>query len=237
MEVQTHMEMYAIYEPGSLWVPTVGIFYFKECPDLQPKEVMMNHWKTLACTALLFPAMAVAQPAEPGPPGAQPPGMQEQPGEAQPGMEARPGEEREHLSSLGPGQFLANDLIGQPVRSRNGVETEPGQPGMGTPGMGMDEHEGQEVGTVEDLILDQQGQVVGIVISRDHEGATERGVGEAAGLMGENGDKVALSWEAIEVQQDPEDPDAWIVFTDIDPQGLEGAPEFEDDHDEGNGIL
>ncbi len=206
----------------------------------------MNHyWKTLACTALLFPAMAVAQPAEPGPPGAQPPGMQEQPHEAQPGMPARPGEEREYLSSLGPDQFMANDLIGQPVRSRNGAaQTEPGQPGMGTPGMGMDAqegqeaHEGQELGTVEDLILDQQGQVVGIVISRDV-GATERGVGagEAGGLMPGNGDKVALSWDVIEVQQDPEDPDAWIVFTDIDPQGLEEAPEFEDDRDEGNGIL
>lgn len=159
--------------------------------------------------------------------GTQPPGMQDHPGQAQPGMSARPGEDREYLSSLEQDQFLADDLIGQPVRSRQGVgrgeptlprgADQPMQQGeqpwpSARPGTGTDADEGQKVGTVEDVILDQQGQVVGLVIRRD-----------AAG------DTVALSWDVIDLQRDPEDRESWIVHADVDKEGLDQAQEFKKD--------
>jgi hypothetical protein len=201
----------------------------------------MKNWKTLAFTALLFPAMAGAQMGptgtpgttgspgmqdrpgqeQPGGAGVQPPGMQPgaagtQPGmapgagERQPGVAARPGQERETLSSLEQNQFLADNLIGQPVHAREGADR-PGtapQPGMAA----RDADKGEKVGTVEDLILDQQGQVAGILINREAEGG-----------------KVALSWDVIDVQRDPQDRDSWVVFANIDQQRLEQAQEFDED--------
>jgi hypothetical protein len=209
----------------------------------------MNHWKTLALTALLFPAMAVAQygppgsPGTPGSPGMQDrptqmppggpganpgatsaPGMQDRPGQTQPGMAMRPGQDKEYLSSLEQNQFLADDLIGQPVHAREGADrpgaaAQPGRDPGAQAGMAArpDADKGEKVGTIENVILDRQGQVAGILINRE----AERG-------------QVALSWDVIDVQRDPQDQDSWVVFADIDQQGLEQAQEFEQDREDRN---
>jgi hypothetical protein len=212
----------------------------------------MNYWKSVACTALLFPAMAIAQtgPGAPGAPGAgapgaQQPGMQDRPGQTQPGMPgmARERGEQDYLTSLEQNHFLANDLIGQPVKSRAGgagaAQAQPGQPGGGAqPGLGTQpgagQAQGEEIATVKDIILSRDGQIEGILISLNGEGVTQRGI--AAGLTerGEGGE-VALRWDAVQLQRDPQDPDAYVVMVDKDRDELQQAPEFEQDREQQNG--
>ncbi|TVP82992.1 PRC-barrel domain-containing protein [Thioalkalivibrio sp.] len=153
----------------------------------------MNYWKALAMSALLVPTMAIAQQAEEM-------------------------EEVEFLTSLDVEHVLVGNLLGSPVHGQvTAVHEEeadaPAQPA--TP-------EGEEViGTVDDMIVNLDGEIVGIVV----------GVG---GFLGIGERDVGLSWEAIEVQRDPENPDAYIVRTGLDRQLLEEAPELEHGRD---GIL
>lgn len=162
----------------------------------------------------------------------QPHDLQDRPGPGQPGIPAQPGEDREYLNSLEQDQLLVDDLIGQPVRSRQGMgRAEPTMPrGADQPmqrgeqpwpstrlGAGTSADEGQKVGAVEDVILDQQGQVVGLVISRD------------AADDDASGGQVALSWRSIDLQRDPEDRESWIVYADVDKEGVDQAREFNKD--------
>ncbi|TVP93710.1 MAG: hypothetical protein EA347_00030 [Thioalkalivibrio sp.] len=155
----------------------------------------MQYWKALVLSAFLFPAMAVAQQAE------------------------EEGAEQEmFLTSLDDEQMLANNLLGSPVHAQiTGVHEEemgaPDQPGMAA---GED-----TVGTVDDVVLGLDGEVIGIVV----------GVG---GFLGIGERDVAIAWEEIDVQADPERPGAYVVRTDLDRQTLEDAPEF---HHERNGIF
>ncbi len=152
----------------------------------------MNYWKTVAVSALLFPAMALGLQAE-----------------------EHAMEEVEFLTSLTIEQVLVSNLIGSSVHGQViGEQDEdvgaPTQPGVAT---------GEEVmGTVDDVIVDLDGKVVGIVV----------GVG---GFLGVGERDVGLPWEAIEIRRDPENPEVYIVRTGVDRQWLEDAPELEHDRD------
>lgn len=183
----------------------------------------MNHWKLLGVGVLLFPAMAMAQQTEPE--GAADQQQQEMPGEMAPRdndmMRDQERPEREYLTRLEQNQVLVDKLIGSPVRARGGEAMRQDQDAAGQQqeGQGI-AAEGEEIGTVDDLILGGDGEVVGIVV----------GVG---GWLGIGERDVALSWEMIDVQRDPEDPDAFIVLVDVDPEAVENAPEFERDNNDG----
>ena len=97
-----------------------------------------------------------------------------------------------YMSSKPAGAFHANELIGSTVKG------------------GTDE----DVGSVNDLIIDEDGQIVGVIV----------GVGGFLGI----GDKdVAMSWDQIELTHDAED-DEYILRTDADEEMLDAAPEYED---------
>jgi sporulation protein YlmC with PRC-barrel domain len=87
--------------------------------------------------------------------------------------------------------FTADDLIGSAVHDARG----------------------EEIGKIADLLLDRQGEVVGLVV----------GVG---GFLGIGQREVALSWDAVELTTD-EDGDP-IARIGLDEQTLENAPEFEE---------
>ncbi|WP_290647578.1 PRC-barrel domain-containing protein [Aquisalimonas sp.] len=96
-----------------------------------------------------------------------------------------------YMSSKPEGAFHANDLIGNTVK---GAEDE-------------------EVGSINDLIIDEDGQIVGVVV----------GVGGFLGI----GDKdIAMSWDEIELTHDAED-DEYILRTDADEEMLDSAPEYD----------
>jgi len=152
----------------------------------------MNYWKTFAMSALLCPAMAVGLQAE-----------------------EHAMEEVEFLTSLAIEHVLISNLIGSSVHGQVIGEHDedigaPAQPHAAA---------GEEIiGTVDDVIVGLDGEVVGIVV----------GVG---GLLGIGQRDVGLSWEAIEIRRDPENPDAYIVRTGLDRQWLEDAPELDHDRD------
>ncbi len=152
----------------------------------------MQHWKTLVLSAFLFPAMALAQQAE---------------------EEGAPQEQ--FLTSLDDEQVMAGNLLGSSVHAEiTGVHEEemgaPAEPGVAV---------GEEIaGTVDEIILGLDGEIVGVVV----------GVG---GFLGIGERDVAIKWEAIDVHPDPEVPGAYIVRTYKDRQALEDAPEFRHDRD------
>jgi sporulation protein YlmC with PRC-barrel domain len=87
-------------------------------------------------------------------------------------------------------QFRADNLIGSAVQNR----------------------QGEEIGQISDLLLDRQGNVVGLVV----------GVG---GFLGVGERDVALSWDAVELTTDQDGEP--IAQVDMDQRTLEQAPEFE----------
>ncbi len=76
--------------------------------------------------------------------------------------------------------------------------------------------EDEEIGTVSDVIVDQQGQVAAVVAS-------------AGGVMGLGSKNKALSWDDIQVRvkNDDDDDDEYEVVVDLSKQEFENLPEFE----------
>ena len=168
----------------------------------------MNRLTALLLCAIIVPAMAVA-----GQPGQQP---GEQPGQEQPGMEhERPGMERERemerehdpmaehderekfMQQKPRDAHLTDDIIGASVRGR----------------------EDEEIGTIEDLIIGQDGEVQGVVLS-------------VGGFLGIGDHEVAASWDQLNVRQDPDDPEDLRIEMEVTQQELEQAPEFQRDADD-----
>ena len=111
------------------------------------------------------------------------------------GGEQRGGQERageQHLSGKPAGAFYADDIIGNNVKHR-----------------GSDE----DVGTVQDLIIGDDGRVVGVVI-------------KSGGFLGLGGQNVGLGWDHI---QHTQEDDESVLYTDMDKETLQNAPEYERD--------
>lgn len=107
-------------------------------------------------------------------------------------------DDEKYMSSKPDGAFHANELIGTTVKS------------------GTDD----EVGSVSDLVIDEDGQIVGVIV----------GVG---GFLGIGDKNVAMPWDQVELNQDAEG-DEYILRTDADQDMLDSAPEYEDS---GSGML
>lgn len=70
----------------------------------------------------------------------------------------------------------------------------------------------EEIGTIDNLLLDKDGQVVGIIVS-------------VGGFLGIGEKHVALSWDAVEITGGEEGGD-YMVTTQVDRAALEGAQAF-----------
>ncbi len=169
----------------------------------------MNHWKMLIVTALVFPALVLAQQEQHEEGGLQqPPQTQEQPGATAPPEAEMSPTEPGFLTRLEPDQVLITDLMGTSIRSADAPPVEENRDAIG--------REGEDLGAVDDLILGEDGRVVGVVF----------GVG---GFLGIGARDVALNWELIAVQRDPENPDAFVLVADVAPGAVREAPEFDRD--------
>ncbi|MFV8834055.1 PRC-barrel domain-containing protein [Aquisalimonas sp.] len=98
-----------------------------------------------------------------------------------------------HLSEKPADGYHANDLIGNAVMSTT---------------------EDEEIGSISDLIIDQDGSIVAVVV----------GVG---GFLGIGEKDVALSWDSVELARDADD-DETVFRVDADEDTLDNAPEYED---------
>ncbi|SEO48305.1 PRC-barrel domain-containing protein [Aquisalimonas asiatica] len=97
-----------------------------------------------------------------------------------------------HLSEKPADGYHANDLIGKSVMSTT---------------------EDEEVGSISDLVIDQDGSITAVVV----------GVG---GFLGIGEKDVALSWDSVDLAQDADDET--VVRVDADEDTLDNAPEYED---------
>lgn len=152
----------------------------------------MNYWKTLAVSAFLVPTMGVALQTE------------------ESGVE-----QVEFITSLGVEQVLVGNLIGSSV---HGPVTGAHEEEVGAPARPGVAHGEDVVGTVDDVVLGMEGEIVGVVVS-------------VGGFLGIGDRDVGVSWEAIDIQRDPENPDSYIVRTTLDRRLLEDAPALEHDRD------
>lgn len=91
------------------------------------------------------------------------------------------------------GAVSADDLMGSEIRNREND---------------------QEIGSVKDLIIDEEGKVTAVVV----------GTGQ---FMGMGGGDVAISWDKVEQERDGEDDVS--LFVDMTEEELEQAPEYDQD--------
>ncbi len=198
---------------------------------------MLQNKQRWLLALLLLPLMAVAQQnATEGAPALPQPGADDHPEITAPhaGTNGLRAAQPDTLTTLEHSQLLATQLIGNSVRVRQDMALRDDREGVGPgPGVGTGqydpattqerpagEYEGQQIGTIEDVILDRQGRIAGILVDVDHAAVDREDM------------QVALRWEIIQVQRHPEDPEAWMALADIDPPMLDEAPDFEREREE-----
>lgn len=103
---------------------------------------------------------------------------------------AASGRTAQYLETMPDRGYHSDSLVGQEVKSRNNNET---------------------IGTVSNLLLDHDGQVVAVVV----------GVG---GLLGIGERDVAIAWDQVERTFDGDDVTLWVELTE---QHLKDAPKYE----------
>lgn len=103
-----------------------------------------------------------------------------------------------YLTAKPDNAFYADDLIGNSVMKQR-------------------DDDDQEIGPISDLVIDEFGQVVALVV----------GAG-SGGFMGMGVKEVAIPWESIELARN-EGEDRYTVYTDVDIDTLKEAPEFDGD--------
>lgn len=101
------------------------------------------------------------------------------------------------MGALPTNAFHASELIGTDVQSTA--------------------EDGDDIGEVSDLLLNEDGEVKGVVIS-------------VGGVMGIGDKKVAVEWDAVEVSKD-EDGD-YVMRINTTKEALEDAKEYDEDETE-----
>jgi hypothetical protein len=105
--------------------------------------------------------------------------------------EAQPAQEQ-YMSSKPAGAFHAGELIGSTVKHR-----------------GSDEN----IGEIQDLIVDEDGQVLGVVLT-------------TGGFLGLGGQSIGLGWDQLEQTMEGEES---VLYVDMDEETLRSAPEYKRD--------
>ena len=106
--------------------------------------------------------------------------------------EDRSDQRSEYMANKPARGFHSDSLVGQEVKNRSSDES---------------------VGTVSNLLLDEEGQIVAVII----------GVG---GLMGLGERDVAIAWNQIERTVDGDETTLWV---NLNEQSVENAPEYSSD--------
>jgi sporulation protein YlmC with PRC-barrel domain len=166
---------------------------------------MTTHWLLTSAVALALATPAWAQTTTDQPTTTTPP----------PPAEAQPTTQPESTTATEPQAVQPETMA--PAAGTTGPEIIPEQAEtevlaedlMGASVFGPD---GAEVGTVEDLILDEQQKVTGVVV----------GVG---GFLGIGKKEVGLDWEQAKVVESPDSP-AKTIMIGMTKADLEAAPDF-----------
>jgi sporulation protein YlmC with PRC-barrel domain len=98
------------------------------------------------------------------------------------------------LTKLSAEHFKVDRLVGTDIKNRDG----------------------NDIGTVDDVVLDRNGRVAAIIV-------------RTGGLMGVGASTVALSWDQVDVSRDQDDPEKYRLRVAMTQQQLENLPEFDDD--------
>jgi sporulation protein YlmC with PRC-barrel domain len=97
------------------------------------------------------------------------------------------------ITSLESQEFLADDLMGKDVHST--VE------------------EDESIGTIEDLILNEEGEIKGAIVS-------------VGGFLGMGDKNVAIAWDSLELTKED---DEYVIKVNASQDALENAEEFEEE--------
>jgi sporulation protein YlmC with PRC-barrel domain len=100
----------------------------------------------------------------------------------------------EALTALGAQQFKLDRLVGTDVINQAG----------------------DDVGTVDDVVLERDGRVAAVIIT-------------TGGVLGIGARTVALPWDRLDVSRDQDDPEKYRVRTAMTEDELENLPEFDAD--------
>lgn len=98
------------------------------------------------------------------------------------------------LTKLGAEHFKVDRLVGTDIKNRDG----------------------NDIGTVDDVVLDRNGRVAAIIV-------------RTGGLMGIGASTVALSWDQVDLSRDQDDPEKYRLRAAMTQEQLENLPEFDDD--------
>ncbi|WP_290786933.1 PRC-barrel domain-containing protein [Halomonas sp.] len=99
---------------------------------------------------------------------------------------------QEQMTSKPAGAFYADDIIGKNIKQRNSDE---------------------EIGEIQDLIIGEDGQVVGVVVT-------------TGAFLGLGGQEVGLAWDQVE--HTVEDDES-VFYTNVDEDTLRESPKYERD--------
>lgn len=159
----------------------------------------MKKTQAILFGALLMSTAALAQETDSSPP-AEEPANQTQSGGAQPQGETNQDPPQDEGAAASASEAVMDEQTQDQVRSAQLI------------GSAIVNQADEEIGTIDDLLLDKEGRVVGIIV----------GVG---GFLGMGEKHVALSWDAVEIT--PAEGEAnYQVRTDLDRAALEEAPAF-----------
>ncbi len=155
---------------------------------------MMKKLNAIALSALLLPALSLGSVAFAGDRNGGDRQADGQPAQVQQVDRQAGGqaEQQRYISHKPAGAFHADELIGSKVKHRGS---------------------GEDIGTVQDLIIGDDGQVVGVVLT-------------TGGFLGLGGQDVALSWGQLEHAREDDES---VFYVDMEEDALRNAPEYEKD--------
>ena len=150
----------------------------------------MKHLVTLSALALTLPAIGVAQAAD----ERYGPDRQERHSQMREQDHNQNRMDEERLTRLGKDHIEFANLEGTAIRNP----------------------QDEEIGTVSDIVLDEQGRVAAIVVAS----------GE---MMGIGGETKALSWSDVQVRRQYGENGEYDIIVNMSQEELENLPDFEDE--------
>lgn len=166
----------------------------------------MKKPEALLCCSLLISAMLIPTVGM----GQSSAESSAQQGESASGSEAMEEDQKDEAQDDAMEQQAANASSGGPFMTEQAGDQIRSDQLIGSDIVNMSE---ESIGKIDDLLLNQEGRVVGIIV----------GVG---GFLGMGEKHVALAWEAIEITSDEEGSGTYQVRATVDKDALENAEAF-----------